>query len=136
MGALIRPSASEIAAIQSQLITIQQELNGLLFVPDIYISPAITGAPDVGEVLTATPGYWTNSPSSRAYQWKRNGTPISGATAATYTVQEADSDQQITVTETATNGAGQGLATSIPITIGNPLTSFGAGMALVFALAS
>ncbi|KQQ05865.1 MULTISPECIES: hypothetical protein [unclassified Rathayibacter] len=63
-------------------------------------TPTITGTATVGQKLTAVPGAWTPSPVTLAYQWKRNGTAISGATAATYTLVAADSGAAITVAVT------------------------------------
>lgn len=68
--------------------------------------PAITGTPTTGQVLTASTGTWSGSPSSFAYRWLRGGTAIAGATASTYTLQAADVGQAITVGVTATNGTG------------------------------
>ncbi|QHC68112.1 choice-of-anchor D domain-containing protein [Rathayibacter sp. VKM Ac-2759] len=60
-------------------------------------TPTVTGTATVGQKLTANAGTWTPSPVALAYQWKRNGTAISGATAATYTLVAADSGAAITV---------------------------------------
>jgi hypothetical protein len=55
-----------------------------------------------------------------AYQWKRNGTNIAGATGSSYPLVTADLDANITVTVTATNGAGNASATSIAV---GPITA-------------
>jgi len=47
-----------------------------------------------------------------AYQWKRDGVNIAGATGTTYTVASADLDHTITLAETATNGVGSATANS------------------------
>ncbi|ROP56689.1 MULTISPECIES: hypothetical protein [unclassified Rathayibacter] len=65
-------------------------------------TPTITGTATVGQKLTAVPGTWTPSPVTLAYQWQRNGTAISGATATTYTLVAADADAAITVAVTGT----------------------------------
>ncbi|NQX05345.1 hypothetical protein HQQ82_12415 [Rathayibacter sp. VKM Ac-2856] len=65
-------------------------------------TPTITGTATVGQKLTAVPGTWTPSPVTLAYQWKRNGTAISGATASTYTLVAADAGAAITVAVTGT----------------------------------
>ena len=78
-------------------------------------SPTISGTPQQGDTLTASPGSWTNSPSSYAYQWQRcsaSCSNISGATASTYTVQSADVSDTIKVVVTATNAGGSASATS------------------------
>jgi hypothetical protein len=74
--------------------------------------PVISGTPTVGSTLSASTGTWSNTPASYAYQWKRGGTAIVGATSAQYVVQNADNGSTLTVTVTATNQAGSAEATS------------------------
>jgi hypothetical protein len=50
-----------------------------------------------------------------AYQWKRGGVNISGATANTYTLVTADLGAMITATVTATNAAGSASATAAAV---------------------
>jgi hypothetical protein len=76
--------------------------------------PTISGTAQNGQTLTATNGTWTNSPASYAYQWKRAGVPIAGATASTYVPVQADVGSTLTVSVTATNASGSGTATSAP----------------------
>ncbi|MEY4313203.1 MAG: hypothetical protein RLZZ319_712, partial [Actinomycetota bacterium] len=66
--------------------------------------PTISGTVKVGETLTATTGTWTPS-ASFTYQWKRNGSNISGAQSATYVIQPADAETAITVSVTGTRTA-------------------------------
>ena len=68
--------------------------------------PTITGTAQVGQTLTASTGTWTNSPTSYAYQWNTNGSPIGGATNSTYVFQTSDLSGYITVTVTAMNSVG------------------------------
>ncbi|PPF35142.1 hypothetical protein C5C10_08050 [Rathayibacter sp. AY1A3] len=63
-------------------------------------TPAITGTAKVGSTLTAKPGTWGPSPVALTYQWKANGTAISGATSATYKPTSATVGKKITVTVT------------------------------------
>lgn len=75
--------------------------------------PTISGVAAVGQTLTASPGSWSGVPTpTYAYQWKRNGVAISGATNPTYVVQEADFGYVLTVEVTATNSEGSAVATS------------------------
>jgi hypothetical protein len=58
-------------------------------------APTITGTPQVGQTLTVSIG---DIQPPVAYQWNRAGTPISGATSATYVPGAADVGNKITVT--------------------------------------
>lgn len=80
--------------------------------------PVITtdGSPETGETVTTDTGTWTNSPTGYAYQWKRNGTDIAGATSSSYVLQVADVSTTLTVTVTATNSLGSVSATSAGVT--------------------
>lgn len=62
-------------------------------VPVNAVAPTVTpsGTQSTGTVITANVGTWDGTPTiTYAYRWTRNGTPISGATASTYTIQVAD----------------------------------------------
>lgn len=60
-------------------------------------------APEVGDQLSCSPGTWSESPSF-SYQWLRNGAPIGGATASTYTTTAADEGTNLQCEVTATAG--------------------------------
>lgn len=79
------------------------------------ILPLITGTPTEGQSLTVSNGTWTNSPTSYARQWKRDGAAISGATGSTYVLVTADAGKTITCTIIATNADGFGTATSLGV---------------------
>lgn len=73
------------------------------------VAPAITGTTTTGNTLTCSQGTWTNAPSrttTYAFQWKRGGVAISGATAATYVLAVADEGTAVTCEVTATNPTG------------------------------
>jgi hypothetical protein len=82
------------------------------FWPANTVAPVISGTAVVGNVLTTTNGTWTNSPSSFAYQWRRGGVPISGATSINYTLVQADAGFNINVSVVATNVLGNGIGYS------------------------
>jgi hypothetical protein len=72
--------------------------------------PAITGTAKARRPLSCSTGAWTNSPSSFAYQWSRDRTPIQGAASRIYTVQASDEQLTLTCTVTASNLVGAGSA--------------------------
>lgn len=74
--------------------------------------PVVTGTATVGSVLTCSQGTWSNTPTSYAYQWKRDGTAISGQTTNTHTVVAADQGHTLTTSVTATNVVGSATATT------------------------
>jgi hypothetical protein len=66
-----------------------------------------------GDTLTATSG--AHNGTSNAYQWKRGGVAIGGATAATYTLTATDTGTSVTVTQAAINFVGSSYSTSAGI---------------------
>src|SRR5205814_6173239 len=65
--------------------------------PPVNISPpTISGIAQQGQTLTASPGTWTNNPTSFGYQWQRcdsagaNCSAIAPATTPSYALAEAD----------------------------------------------
>ena len=56
----------------------------------------------MGNRLTAAPGTWAPAPVTLAYQWRRNGVAITGATTSTYLLGASDRTAGITVTVTGT----------------------------------
>ena len=83
--------------------------------------PAIAGNAKPGRSLSCSQGRWTNAPTGFAYQWSRNGTPISGATSATYRVRAIDEGNSLTCTVIASNVAGAGRsATSAAVRVPVP----------------
>lgn len=78
-----------------------------------FISQTGTG---VGSTLNCTLGNWNGAPTSRTYQWKKDGTNVGTSTAA-YTVATGDPTHLFTCTMTATNSSGtSGPTTSNTIT--------------------
>jgi hypothetical protein len=72
--------------------------------------PRIIGTSHTGETLTCNPGSWLSSPDSFAYEWRRNGSPISGATSSAFTLTEDEEGRSLTCVVTATNAGGDGTA--------------------------
>jgi len=72
--------------------------------PTITSAPTISGAV-VGSPSTVTRGAYTGTPTpTPTYQWKIDGTAVSGATGTSYTPVAGDSGKTLTVTQTETNG--------------------------------
>jgi len=84
-------------------------------IPVNSVLPAITGTETQGQTLTCSSGTWTRSPTF-AYQWKRNGVPIDGATASTRVLAAGDVGAVMTCTVQATNAGVPAYATSLPTT--------------------
>jgi hypothetical protein len=81
--------------------------------------PNISGTQQVGSTLTATSGAWTgNTPITFAYQWKKNGSDIVGATSTTYVLVAGDAGASTTIQcfVTGTNTYGSSVATSNTLT--------------------
>ena len=81
--------------------------------PKNTLAPAISGTAERGETLTSTTGTWTGTGTiTYAYQWKRNGADISGATSSTYVLVSADDNALMTCVVSATDTEGTKSATS------------------------
>jgi hypothetical protein len=80
--------------------------------------PAITGSAVQGQVLSASQGSWTGSPTGYGYQWQRcdgsgaGCSAIAGATGTSYTVVAADVGSTLRVQVTASNAGGSTSASS------------------------
>lgn len=83
-------------------------------------APSISGTPTVTETLSCAPGSWENDPASYAYEWTRDGAPISEASTETYVVQEADQGHSLGCTVTASNNAGSASAQSALVEVPAP----------------
>jgi hypothetical protein len=78
------------------------------------VRPTITGTAEVGQILASSHGTWTNA-TTYAAEWLRGGSPIAGATAASYTLVAADEGELISVNITATGPGGEASAESLPV---------------------
>lgn len=79
------------------------------------VLPAVTGTKTVGQTLTCSSGTWSKSPSY-AYQWRRNGEAIIGATASTRLLAAPDAGATMSCTVSATNAGVTAVATSAETT--------------------
>ncbi|MDK3074570.1 hypothetical protein QO034_15855 [Sedimentitalea sp. JM2-8] len=87
-------------------------------VPLNTASPSISGSTAIPATLSVETGTWTGYPTPiYTYQWQRNGTTISGATAATYDTVADDDGAKITCIVTATNSEGSVTADSNALTV-------------------
>lgn len=83
-------------------------------------APTISGTAAIGQQLVAQPGTWSGVLCDTTYQWRRSSsaggpwTPISGATAPTYTPSDSDGGEYLDVVVTQSNSAGSVPATSPP----------------------
>ncbi|HST25923.1 MAG TPA: hypothetical protein VLJ76_08020 [Gaiellaceae bacterium] len=89
--------------------------------PANTVPPTISGAPQLGQTLTANPGTWSGpGPITLSYQWRRcdqfggNCGFIAGALSQTYVPGSADVGHALRVRVTARNPFGSTSATSVP----------------------
>lgn len=93
------------------------------------VAPTVSGTPQVGQVLTAADGTWSNAPTTFAYQWLRCNpggnacASVANGTLKTYTLVGADSGRTIRVRVTATNADGSNSAQSTATSSVAPATS-------------
>lgn len=113
------------ASLRALLVTAALVAIGLVFAavasaaaPQNTAPPTISGTARVGDVLTASDGTWSNSPTSFTYQWQRcasDGTTcgdITGAVSKTYTPVAGDVGHTVRVAVTAVNADGKATADS------------------------
>jgi hypothetical protein len=100
-------------------------------------APSITGNPQEGQTLSATPGAWSGTtPISFSYQWNRcdgagaNCAALAGATGQTYNLTSADVTHTMRVTVKATNSKGSSFATSGQTAVVAPARSGGAAVSV------
>jgi hypothetical protein len=89
-----------------------------LAAPVNTVAPVASGTGTVGETLSVTDGTWTGNPTpTYAYQWRRNGSNIGGATSSTYLLVLADNGADVDCLVTATNSQGSASADSNDIAV-------------------
>jgi large repetitive protein len=85
--------------------------------PSPSVPPSITGQPKVGQRLGVQTGTW-GSGFRYTVQWLRDGNPLPGATATTYTPVAADATHALSVQVTAARtGYASGTATTAPVVV-------------------
>jgi hypothetical protein len=88
--------------------------------------PTISGAPRVGETLTATPATFAPEPTAVEHRWYRNGSVLTGFTEPTYTVRPQDAGSTIHYASVPVLEHHDGVpATSSPLTIAKSLEADG-----------
>ncbi len=94
-----------------------------LAAPLAIAPPAISGSAVEGQLLTASSGSWTGSPSSYAYQWQRCSSSgegcsdIDAAAKTSYKVTSGDLGRTLRVVVTAGNSVGSTEAASEPTAV-------------------
>jgi hypothetical protein len=83
-------------------------------------TPTITGTPQVGQTLTASIG---DIAPPATYQWSRAGTPIPGATNATYVLTDDDMGKTIAVAVGGVSPPTAAVANAIPVNLTLPTIS-------------
>ena len=81
--------------------------------------PQITGTAAAGRALACSTGSWSGStPQTYAYQWLRNGSPVSGATGSSIVLAPSDAGHEFACTVTAANLSGVNVsATSLVVSV-------------------
>ncbi len=117
-------TAAQAGIVYVDTITAQAGSSSTPDPPVKTTPPSISGTPQQGQTLTASPGTWGGTtPISYTYQWQRcdssgaNCSAISGATGTSYRVTSGDVGSTLDVAVLATNSAGSSTATSAPTAV-------------------
>lgn len=106
-------------------------------VPSVTAVPTITytGSLTTNTVLTGVPGTYVDSVSV-AKSWTKEGVPIVGATASTYTVLLSDVGSELRYREVITNANGSVEALSLPVIPSQPTGGTVVGLQESFVMAN
>jgi hypothetical protein len=115
IGAQFEGGTSDPKGDMTGLVDELRLWNGANHPPRPTGAPTIAGSAVEGETLTCAPGDWSGSPTF-SFEWLRDGSPIGGASAATYTLTTADVGRAISCRVTATNTGGSPKAISSAVT--------------------
>jgi hypothetical protein len=134
--ATITPNWATPGSTQSATWIFAVDYAPISAVPTNSTAPVIEAAPAIGSMVSASPGTWTNAPTSYSYQWNRissgSSAPIGAATSAQYLPVNADLGLALTVTVVGTNSIGPSAAvTSAPSAAVVPAPVAAAGVTFV-----
>lgn len=95
-------------------------------------TPTVSGVPEVGQVLTATPATFSLTPQTASGQWYADDAPITGSTATTVTITPALVGTSISYRTTATRDDQTLVSSSValgpvPTVASGTVVSVGAG---------
>ena len=111
-----RRSAVTSTLLVAVLVGLVAAASALAAAPRTSSPPTLDGTFRQGETIRTSNGTWTNNPTSFSYRWLRcdnqNCSRISGATANTYRLVQADVGKSIVSEVTARNGDGSATARS------------------------
>ena len=122
---LVTDLLGQTATVEHNVVVKEAPLPAL---PTNSAEPAVSGTATEGQVLSATTGAWSGSPTSYTFQWQDCNSAgagcvsIAAATASSYTLGSSDVGHTLRVVVTAVNAGGSTSASS-------------AGTAVVVALA-
>ena len=125
-GVRLTPSTSDVGARFAVRVTAFREGHAKVAVtssatapvaalraPRATTSPAVSGTARLGSTLRVSPGAWSVSGATFAYQWLRAGKAIKGATKRTYKLKKSDVGKRVSVRVTASKaGYDDGVASS------------------------
>ncbi|NDK36383.1 hypothetical protein [Rhodovulum sulfidophilum] len=100
------------------------DLGALETGPVCLVRPALSGTPEPGATLSATPFFWVYPEALGALSvssgWRRNGTVLAGETGSTHTVISADAGTDLQYIETGTQSGA-----AAPVTAVSPAVRIG-----------
>lgn len=87
-------------------------------------APSISGSAAPGGTLSVSTGLWSPAANKFRYQWLRQGSPVSGATASTYKISADDAGKDVSVTVFASApGFNEGATTTAAVAVGRMKSS-------------
>lgn len=112
-SARLRVAVLAVALVAVGLVSAVTSLAAVPGAPENTAAPSTSGTLVEGELLTATPGTWSEDPTSFAYQWQRcdpgnagSCADIAGAASPLYVLASGDIGKAVRVEVIATNAVG------------------------------